>query len=169
MMNKRSTTIGLILVAVATILVALWLTRSDDSESGAGSDGSSGESARGTSGEGSSSRSGDSGEDGAINEAPDELNPDLPSDELERLMREGAQPSAEEQAELDRQAALELNNGEEPLSCETHCDCPQGQTCQPGSQLCLPSPFRVWCCDRDGCPSGAQCVHMDGSYGNCGG
>lgn len=88
---------------------------------------------------------------------------------------DGSQPQGtiEDEAEMEaireqsREAARAINDGNDPTPCESVCDCPQGWDCQQGSQLCIPSPFPVYCCDNDGCPEGAECRHEDGRYGTC--
>lgn len=75
--------------------------------------------------------------------------------------------TAEERVAEAAAAARELVGGE-PIPCESPCDCPQGQACQQGSQLCLPSPFPVYCCEKDGCPEGSPCVFTEGGFGVCG-
>lgn len=101
--------------------------------------------------------------------------PANPSDAVERptpTFPEGLVPAEEmddEQWEENaREAARALNDGQDPTPCEHTCDCPQGMACQQGSQLCLPSPFKVYCCDKDGCPEGEQCEYEEGGYGVCG-
>lgn len=66
-----------------------------------------------------------------------------------------------------RAAARAVNDGNDPIPCESVCDCPQGWDCQMGSQLCIPSPFATYCCEKDGCPEGEACRHEDGRYGSC--
>lgn len=102
-----------------------------------------------------------------VNEAG-ELVPFRPEDEVAAPAVEDVEPGFDEyDAEAAAQAARELVGGE-PIPCESPCDCPQGQACQPGSQLCLPSPFPVYCCEKDGCPDGQFCVNSDGGFGVCG-
>lgn len=76
-------------------------------------------------------------------------------------------PETEEFWENARQAARDINDGEDPIPCESPCDCPQGMDCQLGSQLCIPGPFPVYCCDKEGCPEGEQCRTEEGGYGVC--
>lgn len=76
-------------------------------------------------------------------------------------------PDDEEFWDNAREAARELNDGNDPTPCETPCDCPQGMDCQMGSQLCIPGPFPVYCCEKDGCPEGEQCHSEEGGYGVC--
>lgn len=88
------------------------------------------------------------------------------------VMPTEVEPTSEEELERIREQAREaaraVNDGNDPIPCETVCDCPQGMDCQMGSQLCLPSPFATFCCEKDGCPEGEPCRHMDGRYGSCG-
>lgn len=86
--------------------------------------------------------------------------------EVPRVLEEDEAAFDEASAEAAAQAARELVGGD-PIYCESPCDCPQGQACQPGSQLCLPSPFPVYCCEKEGCPDGQACVSPDGSFGVC--
>lgn len=100
------------------------------------------------------------------------------SDAREAAPRTGAavpspiEPTSEEELERIREQAREaaraVNDGNDPIPCESVCDCPQGMECQMGSQLCLPSPFATFCCDKEGCPEGEACRHIDGRYGTCG-
>jgi hypothetical protein len=82
---------------------------------------------------------------------------------------EGAEPvSMNEQLSLALQAARNAEPAEDATSCETHCDCPQGQVCVPSSGLCVETPVTIFCCQKDGCPEGAGCVRENGSFSECG-
>lgn len=76
-------------------------------------------------------------------------------------------PDTEEFWENARQAARDVNDGNDPIPCETPCDCPQGMDCQLGSQLCIPGPFPVYCCEKEGCPDGEVCRKEEGGFGMC--
>lgn len=82
---------------------------------------------------------------------------------------EGAAPTPDDEEFWDnaREAARELNQGNDPTPCESPCDCPQGMDCQMGSMLCIPGPFPVYCCENEGCPEGEQCISEEGGYGVC--
>lgn len=70
--------------------------------------------------------------------------------------------------EQSRAATLAANDGNEPIPCENVCDCPQGWSCQMGSQLCI--PWRApneYCCDDEHCPAGQLCVNPDGGADFC--
>lgn len=170
---KNPLRIVLWLAVIAVVVGAIWLLNRDNDSNDVGQN-SGAESAEGGTG-GTNGDRGRASEAGADDEVSGRAGQErslegLPSDEMNRILEEGQQPpelTPEEQHARAVEAARELNNGEPPTSCQTHCDCPQGQTCQQGTDLCLPSPFKTWCCDRDGCPSGQQCVHMDGTYGIC--
>lgn len=97
--------------------------------------------------------------------------PDPVRDAGKTPTRDDSQPSpdTEEFWENARQAARDINDGEDPIPCENPCDCPQGMDCQLGSQLCIPGPFPVYCCDNEGCPEGEQCRTEEGGYGVCDG
>jgi hypothetical protein len=76
--------------------------------------------------------------------------------------------SMNEQLSLALQAARNTEPAEDAPSCETHCDCPQGQVCVPASGLCVQTPVTIFCCDKEGCPDGAGCVRPNGSFSECG-
>ena len=85
----------------------------------------------------------------------------------------GSGPDGELTPEERREAMVEATRqlyGGEPPSCEIDCDCPSGEMCQPGSMLCIPAPFPIWCCERDAgtCPDGTTCQMDDGSWSTCG-
>lgn len=70
--------------------------------------------------------------------------------------------------EQARAATLAANDGNEPIPCENVCDCPQGWSCQMGSQLCI--PWRApneYCCDDEHCPAGQLCVNPEGGAEFC--
>lgn len=43
-----------------------------------------------------------------------------------------------------------------PISCTRTCDCPQGLGCVSGTCRSVGTP--VFCCDKEGCPMGQQCL-----------
>lgn len=53
-----------------------------------------------------------------------------------------------------------------PRTCQTFCDCEQGETCEKGQ--CLRGRTPVYCCAKAGCPDGAACYKADGNPGVCG-
>lgn len=160
--NKKSPVIAIVVVSavVATAILLAWMLFSAFPVGG-GSDVARTGSSMGQQGGGAETpASGSSDMQGtdngmAIPAAPAGL---VPADDID----------PEQWAEDAREAARALNGGNDPIPCEHACDCPQGMACQQGSQLCFPSPFPMYCCEKDGCPEGQQCVHEDGGYGVCG-
>lgn len=98
---------------------------------------------------------------------PEQMPHSVPNQEPSGAEDERPSPDSEEFWDDAREAARELNDGEDPTPCENPCDCPQGMDCQMGSQLCIPGPFPVYCCDNEGCPDGEQCQFEDGTFGVC--
>jgi hypothetical protein len=52
-----------------------------------------------------------------------------------------------------------------PLSCSVTCDCPQGLACVDSECVSLGTP--VWCCDKQGCPRGQQCLGANDQPDTC--
>lgn len=50
--------------------------------------------------------------------------------------------------------------------CMTACDCLQGLGCT-DTFVCAPVPDNAYCCEKDGCPAGVECVFSDGTFGVC--
>ena len=53
------------------------------------------------------------------------------------------------------------------IECTVHCDCPQGEFCYKGT--CLRDARQaVYCCEKSGCPPGAQCLTGENEKSRCG-
>ena len=59
------------------------------------------------------------------------------------------------------------HDGGGPTPCTTTCDCPQGAGCVQGECRQLGTP--VYCCDKEGCPGGQQCLDSTGAADVCSG
>jgi hypothetical protein len=86
-----------------------------------------------------------------------------PSDGMEAPM-DG--PSTHDSTATD--GVIETDDGAIGGECTTACDCMQGLGCS-DNFMCAPVPDNAYCCEKAGCPSGADCQFSDGSFGVCAG